>query len=64
MGLKLYLHYVSQPCRVVGIFCKMNNIDYEDVFVDLFAREYHSINIMVNARSHNIIHIYCWEIDH
>ncbi|ONK71521.1 uncharacterized protein A4U43_C04F9500 [Asparagus officinalis] len=35
MGLKLYVDRLSQPSRAVLIFCKVNNIDFEEVRIDI-----------------------------
>ncbi|KAE8055317.1 hypothetical protein FH972_012164 [Carpinus fangiana] len=36
MKLKVYAYRISQPCRAVIIFCKVNGIDFEEIRVDLF----------------------------
>ncbi|KAF2297810.1 hypothetical protein GH714_003274 [Hevea brasiliensis] len=35
MELKVYGHRVSQPSRAIMIFCKANNIEFEEVTIDL-----------------------------
>ncbi|KAJ4785420.1 Glutathione S-transferase [Rhynchospora pubera] len=35
MGLKVYADRTSQPSRAIIIFCKMNQIDFEEVKIDL-----------------------------
>ena len=30
MVLKLYVDHNSQPCRAILLFCRINNIDYEE----------------------------------
>ncbi|KAM3263359.1 glutathione S-transferase T1 [Capsicum annuum] len=49
MTLKLYVDRMSQACREVIIFCKVNGIDFEEVRIDLSKRqqlspEYREIN--------------------
>ncbi|XP_015085068.1 glutathione S-transferase T1-like isoform X2 [Solanum pennellii] len=49
MTLKLYVDRMSQACREVIIFCKLNGIDFEEVHIDLSKRqqlspEYREIN--------------------
>ncbi|KAH0687779.1 hypothetical protein KY290_019391 [Solanum tuberosum] len=49
MTLKLYVDRMSQACREVIIFCKLNGINFEEVHIDLSKRqqlspEYREIN--------------------
>ncbi|CAN4127386.1 unnamed protein product [Withania somnifera] len=49
MTLKLYVDRLSQYCREVIIFCKLNGIDFEEVYIDLskrqeFSPEYREVN--------------------
>ncbi|KAM3321790.1 Glutathione S-transferase T1 [Capsicum baccatum] len=49
MTLKLYVDRMSQACREVIIFCKLNGIDFEEVHIDLsknqqLSPEYREIN--------------------
>ncbi|XP_022760027.1 glutathione S-transferase T1-like [Durio zibethinus] len=39
MKLKVYADRMSQPTRAVIIFCKVNNIDFEEIKVDIFKRQ-------------------------
>ncbi|WMV43875.1 hypothetical protein MTR67_037260 [Solanum verrucosum] len=38
MTLKLYVDRLSQSCREVIIFCKLNGIDFEEVYIELSKR--------------------------
>ncbi|XAR70307.1 Glutathione transferase [Bertholletia excelsa] len=42
MGLKVYADRMSEPSRAVLIFCKVNGIEFEEIKVDLAAREQYS----------------------
>ncbi|XP_057994258.1 glutathione S-transferase T1 isoform X1 [Hevea brasiliensis] len=51
MELKVYGHRASQPSRAIMIFCKANNIEFEEVTIDLSkgqhkSPEYKEINPM------------------
>ena len=37
MSLKLYVDMMSQPCRSVILFCRVNNIQYEPVTKLIFG---------------------------
>ncbi|XP_057525445.1 glutathione S-transferase T1-like [Amaranthus tricolor] len=40
MTLKVFADRMSQPCRAVILFCKLNRIDFEEVNIDLFKRQH------------------------
>ncbi|KAL6979593.1 Glutathione S-transferase theta-1 [Sarracenia purpurea var. burkii] len=40
MGLKVYADRMSQPSRAIIIFCKVNEIDFEEIRVDLAKRQH------------------------
>ncbi|XP_065858257.1 glutathione S-transferase T1-like [Euphorbia lathyris] len=42
MALKLYVHRASQPSRALVIFCKVNEIEFEEVFIDLTKKQHKS----------------------
>ncbi|XP_027079936.1 glutathione S-transferase T1 isoform X1 [Coffea arabica] len=51
MKLKLFVDRLSQPCRAILIFCKLNGIEFEEVTIDFCKREnlspeYQKINPM------------------
>ncbi|KAI3792442.1 hypothetical protein L2E82_06322 [Cichorium intybus] len=51
MALKVYADRMSQPSRAILIFCKINDIDFEEIRVDVlknqqFSPEYKAINPM------------------
>ncbi|KAL3498827.1 hypothetical protein ACH5RR_041559 [Cinchona calisaya] len=51
MKLKVYADRISQPCRAILVFCKVNGIDFEEVEIDLSQKqnlspEYKEINPM------------------
>ncbi|XP_070011804.1 glutathione S-transferase T1-like isoform X2 [Nicotiana sylvestris] len=40
MTLKLYVDRMSQPSRALLIFCKLNGIDFEEVYINLSKRQH------------------------
>ncbi|WOG85851.1 hypothetical protein DCAR_0105044 [Daucus carota subsp. sativus] len=59
MKLQIYSNRLSQPCRAVIIFCKLNGIEFEEIDVSLakgqqFKAEFKAINPM--ARVPAIVH--------
>jgi len=40
MAPKLYLDYLSQPCRAIYMYCKANDIEFENVQIDLLKGEH------------------------
>ncbi|WCJ26263.1 Glutathione S-transferase T1 [Euphorbia peplus] len=42
MALKLCVHRASQPSRALIIFCKVNEIEFEEVFIDLSKKQHKS----------------------
>lgn len=42
MALKVYVDHISQPSRAIIIFCKINNISFEEIRIDLVKGQQHS----------------------
>ncbi|XP_075101485.1 glutathione S-transferase T1-like isoform X2 [Nicotiana tabacum] len=40
MTLKLYVDRMSQPSRALLIFCKLNGIDFEEIYINLSKRQH------------------------
>ncbi|KAM7276636.1 hypothetical protein ACFE04_018502 [Oxalis oulophora] len=40
--VKLYVDRISQPSRAIVIFCKINDIEFEEIRINLLERQHHS----------------------
>ncbi|XP_072045250.1 glutathione S-transferase theta-1-like [Amphiura filiformis] len=54
MGLDIYNVLASQPCRSVVIFLKLNNIDYNDKFVDMRKGEHKTPEYLAMNPNHTV----------